>query len=145
MDISDFAMIEESYWAEFEPVLGISELARIFRKTNVTIWKWLNEAKIPGHNIGGKWIVYLEDVRSTIEGDGSPYQGLPDELLSQYGTELSVEDLRTLTGLSRNTVYRRLADGTLPAHQIAGAWLIYKNEFVELLRRTSNQHPNFES
>lgn len=138
---NEVAVIDEKYWAEFGPVLSTAELARMLRKSDLTVWKWLTDGTIPGHNLGRSWLVYLEPVRRMIEQGPQPGVQLPDELLARYGEELLVSDIAALTGRKAKTVHRWLTEGTLPGHRVGRSWLLYKSEFIGLLRRTSNANP----
>lgn len=134
-------LMGDAYWAQFPDVLSIDQLARILRKSSVTIWRWLPRGQIPAHKIGSMWIVYRDSLRHKIENPDAPYS-LPVELLDRFDEELSASDLGQILGITKQTVYRGLNDKTLPGHQYEGHWLIYKSEIVQLLEQTSNQLPD---
>jgi excisionase family DNA binding protein len=62
---------------------------------------------------------------------------------------LLLEDSKVLTPVevanrlrvSRDTVMRQLNSGELPGYKIGGQWRVRESDFVEYLRKRSNQQP----
>ena len=131
-------VMDDDYWAGFPEVLSIAELARITRKTEQTVWRWLADGKIPAHRIAGAWIVYRETFRRSLEHP-TEAPGLPDQFLTRFPDELSVPELAEILGKTTPTAYRWLAAGSLPGHRYANTWLVYKHEILQLLAQTTNQ------
>lgn len=131
-------MIDDAYWAKFPELLSISDLVKITRKSDQTVWRWLANGVIPAHRVGGAWIVYRDVFQHRLEEPDVPYP-LPVEWLATFDDELNIDDVMRLFGKSRKTAYTWLTDGEVPAHRMGGSWLIYKHEIEQLLERTSNQ------
>ncbi|MCQ9165501.1 helix-turn-helix domain-containing protein [Arthrobacter sp. STN4] len=51
-----------------------------------------------------------------------------DALFASYSERLTPQDLEAIFGMSRNTVYRWLQTGVIPAYQIEKTWLISRDE-----------------
>lgn len=134
----DLVMIDEEYWARFPDVLSRADIAQTLRKTQPTVYRWLNEGKIPAHNIAGSWIVYKEALQYALENVDAPYQ-LPHTFLDSYPEELDIVQQAQLVGMSRQTTYKWLGDGALKGRLFHGSWVIYKSEFIQVLRETLNE------
>jgi len=130
-------VIGPEYWAAFGEVLTVADLCRIYRRRPPTIFRYLNDGAVPGHRFGRTWIVYRESVMRSIE-NGEPYSGVPEDLLDTLPEELGIEHLERLYGKSPNVLYTWLGSGLIPGHKYRHAWLIYKTEQIEALRRASN-------
>ena len=131
-------MIDDAYWAKFPDHLSISDLAKITRKSDQTVWRWLAQGVIPAHQVGRAWIVYREVFQHRLEEPDVPYL-LPLELLERYGEELKIDEYAEILGKAKDTLYLWLADGTIPGRRLGTRWLLYKHDVVQLLERTSNQ------
>lgn len=135
-------VIDDAYWAKFPEVLSLDDLVTITKKAKPTVWRWLHNGVIPAHQIGvskaGTYIVYRDVFRRRLE-DGPEAVGLPDELLAKYDDDLEREDLMALLGKSNLTIYKWLVAGLIPNHRLGATWYVRKSEFVEMLKRTSNQ------
>lgn len=134
------SLMLKRYWNEFPEVLSAADLARIFRKTESTVWVWLKAGKIPGHLIDGSWIVYRSEIACWIESDAKPQRRplLPVEMLGRLPDELTVTHLAALFGRSEQTIYGWLVAKRIPGHKIANTWLVFKDEIVGLLEKTAN-------
>lgn len=128
-------VMDDAYWAEYPDVLTTAHLTKITRKKAITAWRWLNDGKLPGHEIAGSWVVYRSEVRQKIEGQPVT---LPYDFLARYGDELSVEELAELLGKTPQTVYKWLKADELPGHLVNGVWLIFKHEVCQKLEETWN-------
>jgi excisionase family DNA binding protein len=51
-----------------------------------------------------------------------------DALFEKYPERLTPQDLEEIFGLSRNTVYRWLQTGLIPAYQVEKTWLIARDQ-----------------
>lgn len=51
-----------------------------------------------------------------------------DAIFAEYPVRLTPQDVEVIFGLSRNTVYRWLQSGLLPAYQLDKTWLISRDE-----------------
>ena len=142
MEQSELQLMDDAYWAPLPDVLSIAQVAKILRKGDVTVWRWLAAGKIPGHLLRDRaWVIYKEEVRLKIENpDRHPV--LPEGFLSGYPDELSPVELAEIIGKTKQTVYKWLGTGDLPGHYLDGNWLLYKSETTALLQRTSNQITN---
>lgn len=57
-----------------------------------------------------------------------------DELFEGLPTHLSVDELAGVLGVRRNTAYRRLGEGEIPAYRVHGGWLILRDEIRDYLK-----------
>lgn len=139
-------MIDDAYWAPFPEVLTLEHVMTVTGKGKRTVWRWLHEGVIPGHQIGvsnaGTYIVYRDVLRQWMETPPEDRSGatvLPQGLLDRFGDRLEREDLMTLLGMTDRTILRWLLAGLIPSRRLGATWLVDKSEFVEMLERTSNQ------
>jgi excisionase family DNA binding protein len=51
-----------------------------------------------------------------------------EALFAKYPERLTPQDLEEIFGLSRNTVYRWLQTGVVPAYQVEKTWLIARDQ-----------------
>jgi excisionase family DNA binding protein len=51
-----------------------------------------------------------------------------DSLFAKYPERLTPQDLEEIFGLARNTVYRWLQTGVVPAYQVEKTWLIARDQ-----------------
>lgn len=131
-------VMDDQYWTEFPEVLSIADLARITRKTDPTVWRWLAAGQIPAHRIANAWVVYRETFRHKLEHPDLDAP-LPYGFLSTFPEELAVPELAEILGKTPATAYRWLADGSLPGRRYGKSWLVYKHEIVQLLVTSFNQ------
>lgn len=52
---------------EQREVLTVSLAARLLGKSTDTIYRWLEEEKLSGRKIGGRWIIYRDSVQAVWE------------------------------------------------------------------------------
>ena len=68
-----------------------------------------------------------------------------DDLFDRFPEHLSVEDLAQVLGVTRNTAYRWLQQGDVPAYQISGkdggraVWVILRDEVKDWFVQHRNQ------
>lgn len=142
MRIRAARLVDEEFWSHFPATLKPADLATIYRKKPVTIWRWLNRASIPGHRVGKSWVIFREEVRSKLE-DSAARPSEPSEGLRVLPDSFGVGAAADFLGVHEQTVYGWLQSGVMPARQTGGYWLIFKSELRDWLRSTSNQlnHP----
>ncbi|MDF1480348.1 helix-turn-helix domain-containing protein [Leifsonia sp. H3M29-4] len=143
MTVAELLVVDEEYWAAQPDVLSVRDLARILRRKEPTIWRWLQEGKIPAHRVAGSWIVFREVLQHRVENPDERYT-VPLEFLQRFPEELTVPELATILGKTKQTAWRWLGAGYLPGvgTQLEGSWILYKHELVRLLESTSNQPPH---
>ena len=59
-------------------------------------------------------------------------------LFAKYPERLAPQDLEGLFGLSRNTVYRWLQNGVIPAYQVEKTWLISRDQVKDWVWENRN-------
>jgi excisionase family DNA binding protein len=131
--------MDDEYWSSKPDVLTPRDTAKIVKKSEVTVWRWLKEGDIPAHQIGGAWLIYKEELRTCLDVGLENTPLVPTALLAQFADEMSAADLAILIGKTKQTAYNWLAEGILPGRQIRGQWVIFKSEVVALLEATSNR------
>ena len=62
-----------------------------------------------------------------------------DSYWATYPDTLSVAEVAKILRVQKPSVFLRLKNGTIPAHQISGSWIIFKPELRAWLGSTSNQ------
>lgn len=58
---------------------------------------------------------------------------LDEEYWAQWPEVLSVGDLARITRKGTPTIWRWLPEGKIPAHRIAGSWIVYRDVFHQRL------------
>ncbi|MCD5348430.1 helix-turn-helix domain-containing protein [Agromyces sp. S2-1-8] len=53
--------------ADYPDELGYRELMRLLGKSKPTIYAWLDDATIPGHQVNGLWVVYRHELRAALD------------------------------------------------------------------------------
>lgn len=64
-----------------------------------------------------------------------------DSYWGTYPDTLTAADVAKILRVGKPAVFTRLKSGVIPAHQIAGSWIIFKNEIRAWLESNSNQAP----
>lgn len=142
---SNTAMIDDDhYWDPYPQTLTVAEMQTILRISRPTAFSRLQNGVIPAHYIAGSWIVFKAEVRSWLESTSN--QATVDrttevDVLASYPEELTYQDLMVLFRKSKETIYRWLHSGEIPAFHVTGRWIIRKAHIREKLRETSNQKP----
>jgi len=62
-----------------------------------------------------------------------------DSYWATYSDTLTVAEVAKILRVKTPSVFLRLKNGTIPAHQISGSWIIFKPEVRAWLDSTSNQ------
>ena len=138
---SPLPLMDDDFWAAFPDPLPLVDVAAIVRLSTVTVLRRLMSGEIPGHFIGGSWIVFKNDFRAwlgTMRND--PLPPPPDlDPLDRFDDQLNVADLMDLFGKGKDTILRWLRQRSLPGYMIANRWTVSKAELRDTLARTSNQ------
>jgi hypothetical protein len=134
-------LMDDQYWAQFPDPLSIQAIATILRLSETTALRRLQDRTIPGHFIGGSWIVFqlefrawLNTVRNVPVDDD-----LPDDLLADYDEELGMSELMEFFGKTKQTIRRWLVEKHIPGYLINGRWVSYKTELRAALAASLNQ------
>lgn len=61
-----------------------------------------------------------------------------EALFAKYPERLTPQDLEEIFGLSRNTVYRWLQTGVIPAYQVEKTWLIARDQVKDWVWENRN-------
>lgn len=130
--------MDDEYWSSKPDVLSPRQAAKIVKKADITVWRWLGDGIIPGHQIGGAWLIFKEELRICLTEGPEKTPLVPVEFLSRFSDELTPAELAQLIGKTKQTTYKWLADGTLPGRQLHGHWIVFKSEVRALLEETSN-------
>lgn len=53
--------------ADYPDELGYRELMRLLGKSKPTIYAWLDDGTIPGHQVNGLWVAYRHELRAALD------------------------------------------------------------------------------
>jgi len=137
---------EDDYWEALPETLSSRDLQELLNMRQTTVSAWLRDGKIPGHRIGSSWIVFRNEVRAWLESTSTvpvPEHEPYEHPLDKYGLFLEYKDLMVLFNKARPTIFGWLKDGTVPAMNPGGRYLIEKNALRRLLEETSNKRPDY--
>lgn len=134
-------LMDDDYWASIPDPLPVRDLALLFKMSESSVFRRLQDGTIPAHYIGRSWIVYKGEVRAwlltrrnvPLEMDFDP------DPLADYPDAMPIPDLMAVFGKTKQTIRVWLKDGTIPAYKVNGRWIAYKAEIRQLLAQTSNQ------
>jgi excisionase family DNA binding protein len=74
-----------------------------------------------------------------IRTNGKLLMAEDDSYWATYPDTLTVAEVAKILRVKKPSVFLRLKNGTIPAHQISGSWIIFKAEVRAWLDSTSNQ------
>ena len=74
-----------------------------------------------------------------ISTNGTLLMAEDDSYWATYPDTLSVAEVAKILRVKKPSVFLRLKNGIIPAHQISGSWIIFKPELRAWLDSTSNQ------
>lgn len=137
--VSSTTLMDE-YWAKFPEPLTLRAIATILRVSETTVLRRLQDAIIPGHFIGGSWIVFKCEFRiwlASTRNEPMTANCDPDPL-TEYSDELGMSELMELFAKTKQTIRKWLSEKTIPGYQVHGRWTVYKGELRETLTQTSN-------
>lgn len=139
--VSPPALMDDEYWAKFPEPLTLRAIATIVRVSETTVLRRLQDGTIPGHFIGGSWIVFKGEFRTWLAGTrNEPLPALENtDPLADYDEELGMSELMELFDKTKQTIRAWLGNKTLPGYKVAGQWTAYKSELRETLAKTLNQ------
>jgi excisionase family DNA binding protein len=135
--------MDDDYWSRFPEPLPLRSIATILRFSEVTVLRRLQDGTIPGHFVGGSWIVFQCEFRawlSTARNQPPPALAEADPLAS-YRDPLTISDLMGLFDKTKQTIRKWLNNGTIPGYRIRGHWRVHKSDLREVLNVNTNQHP----
>lgn len=134
---------EEDYWAQFPDTLTAAHVAEIIRVSVPVVRSRLRTGKIPGHLIGGSWLMFKPEIREWLNSrSNQPREaGEPVDVLANYPDALTVKELIAFFGKAKETLYIWLEKGVIPGARVADQWIVYKWQLNELIAATSNQTP----
>jgi excisionase family DNA binding protein len=49
---------------EKRPVVTVALAARLLGKSRDTIYRWMNEGRLAGRKVGGRWLVYRDSIEA---------------------------------------------------------------------------------
>jgi len=135
------ALMDDEYWTSLPDPIPVRALAAAFKVHDDTVLRRLKDGTIPGHYIGGSWIVFKSEVRAwLLTQRNTPLElDVDDDPLSELPDELGMAELVELFGKTKQTIRSWLRAGTIPGYFLAGRWIAYKHEIRQLLDATSNQ------
>jgi excisionase family DNA binding protein len=135
-------MDDDAYWAPFPDTLATGDAAKILSVGRPAVLAKLKNGVIPGHLIVGSWIIFKAELRASIEATSNQPPTGPQaevDVLSGYADELTYQDLMTLLGKSKRTIYTWLNIGEIPGFHVGSRWIIHKEQLRQKLHATSNQ------
>lgn len=137
-------LMDDDYWAKYPDPLPLVDIAAIVRLHETTVLRRLQSGEIPGHFIGGSWIVFKDEFRAWLGSMRNVPIPPPADVdpLSRFDDELGVPELIELFGKGKHTILRWLHNNSIPGYLIANRWTVYKAELRETLDETSNQTPS---
>jgi hypothetical protein len=141
--VSPSALMDDEYWAKFPEPLTLRAIATILRVSETTVLRRLQDSTIPGHFIGGSWIVFKGEFRAWLATTrNEPFDaGVNTDPLAEYEDELGMSELIELFDKTKQTIRKWLLNKTIPGYQVLGRWTVYKAELHDTLVQTSNQAP----
>lgn len=57
----------KKYYNEMDEILTIQEVARYFKLSPTTIWRWCTAGKLPAFRVGRGWRVHRSEVEMIVE------------------------------------------------------------------------------
>ena len=138
--LHESTLMDDEYWSNFSDPLPLSELALILRLSETTVLRRLQDATIPGHFIGGSWIVFQSEFRAWLASrrnlpmDGRPN---PDPLIA-CEDQLGMAELMEIFGKTKQTIRRWLTEQQIPGYVINGRWVVYTHELRQTLISNAN-------
>jgi len=138
--LHESTLMGDEYWSNFSDPLPLSELAQILRISDATVLRRLIDATIPGHFIGGSWIIFQSEFRAWIASRrNQPVDELPNpDPLINCADQLGIAELMELFGKTKQTVRRWLTDNQIPGYLLNGRWVVYTHELRQALNSNSN-------
>lgn len=139
--VSPPALMDDEYWAKFPEPLTLRAIATILRVSETTVLRRLQDGTIPGHFIGGSWIVFKGEFRTWLAGTrNEPLPALENtDPLADYDDQLGMSELMELFDKTKQTIRNWLGNKILPGYKVNGLWTSYKSELRDMLARTLNQ------
>lgn len=136
-------LMDDDFWARLPDPLPIAVIADVVRLSSVTVLRRLHAGEIPGHFIGGSWIVFQDEFRAWLGTMRNVPIAPPANVdpLARFDDTLGVADLMEIFGKGKLTILRWLGQRTIPGYMIANRWTVYKAELRDTLAQTSNQRP----
>ena len=133
---------DDQYWDAFHETLTVAEVQSILHVSRPTAFSRLRAGSVPAHYIAGSWIVFKREFRAWLESTSNQITVETVEevdVLAGYPDELTYRDLMDLFRKSKETVYRWLNSGEIPAYHVTGRWIIRKSQLRRKLHETSNR------
>lgn len=133
---------DDHYWDPYPHTLTVAEVQTILRVSRPTAFSRLKSGVIPAHYLVGSWIVFKAELRAWLESTSNQTQhdhAAEVDVLAGYPDELTYQDLMVLFRKSKETIYRWLHTGEIPAYHVTGRWIIRKSHVRQKLEETSNQ------
>ncbi len=146
-DHEDDRVNEEDYWAQYPDTLTAAHVAEIIRISVPVVRSRLRNGLLPGHLIGGSWIMFKPEIRDWLNSRSNQPRETsgPADILAGYPEALTVKELIALFGKAKETLYIWLEKGVIPGARVADQWVVYKWQLAELIAATSNQAPGVNS
>jgi hypothetical protein len=138
--LRESTLMDDEYWPHFSDPLPLSELALILRLSETTVLRRLQDVTIPGHFIGGSWIVFQSEFRAWLASRRNPSMDeLPNlDPLIACEDQLGMVELMEIFRKTKQTIRRWLTERQIPGYLINGRWVVYTLE----LRQTLNTNAN---
>ncbi|WP_368499973.1 helix-turn-helix domain-containing protein [Herbiconiux sp. A18JL235] len=130
-------------WDQFSTVMSTLQIAATLGIRQMDVLNRFADGTIPAYRFGKYWIVFTAEFRAWITActTTDSAQMPPVDVLAAYDETMTYKDLMELFERSKLTIYRWIADGTLPAFKIGNRWLIRTHYLRQTLNENSNQSP----
>ncbi len=125
----------DEVFAPYPEHLTAHQVAEALGVGSSTVYAWLRTGRLPSYRVGGMWIIFRDEVLVWVKGGRKCTEfSVIDDVLGRYPDRMSVQNVAEALGIAPNTVYRFLADKTLPAFRRAGTWLILRDDLLEWMK-----------
>jgi predicted DNA-binding transcriptional regulator AlpA len=139
--LHESTLMDDEYWSTFSDPLPLAELALILRLSETTVLRRLQDATIPGHFVGGSWIVFQSEFRAWLASRRNLPTGElpnPDPLLGR-ADQLGMAELMEIFGKTKQTIRRWLNEQQIPGYVINGRWVVHTHELRQALNNNANK------
>jgi len=112
-------------------LMTLNEVCVYLGLSRFTIYRLLNDKKLPAIKSGGRWRFSKDDVRRFLTHN----RNVPSHVLGMKfeGGVMSLSQVAQSLGVNRRTVYRLIQEGKLPATKLAGVWRFIRTEVSRYL------------
>jgi excisionase family DNA binding protein len=112
-------------------LMTLNEVCEYLGLSRFTIYRLIDNNKLPAVKSGGQWRFAKDDVRKFLTRG----REVPSHVLGMNfeGGVMSLSDITKLLGVNRQTIYRLIKEGRLPATKVGGVWRFVRTEVSRYL------------